>query len=172
MLQLGRPVRKQSARLQNQLINLREIDYEVFLNSRQPEEILLAVLGNFHKVPPQKVLTWLLSRLQQETEGQSHRFGKYANQLLVLAKLRNLDQQTFRLLENMPISLGIDYEDLYSFKQGEKKGVKQGVEQTRRETILNLRKLNVLTIEQIAQAVNVPVSLVKRVIQESQTMGE
>ena len=172
VLQLGRPVSKQSAKLQTavlrfhyQLINLREIDYAFFLNSSQPGEILLAVLGNFHKTPPQKVLAWLLDKLRQETEGPSHRFEKYANQLLILSKLRNLDQQTFRLLEDMPISLGIEFEDLYSFKKGEQKGKQL----SQKETILNLHQLNVLTVAQIAKAVGVSVATVKRIIQESQS---
>lgn len=61
----------------------------------------------------------------------------------------------------MPISLGIDIEEMYSFKRGEQKAKK--------ETILNLYKLNVLSIDQIAKAVGSSVSMVKRIIDESKS---
>lgn len=95
VLQIGRPVSARTARLTTdvlrfryQLLNLRDVDYQLFLNSQQPEEIILAVLANFHGTEPRKVLTWLLEKLNLTVGQQSHRFEKYANQLLVLAKLR------------------------------------------------------------------------------------
>ena len=171
VLQIGRPVSTRTAQLTTEilrfryrLLNLRDVDYDVFLSSQQPEEIILAVLANFRGTEPRKVLTWLLEKLKVSVGPQSHRFEKFANQLLVLAKLRNLETETFNILETMPISLGINIEDMYSFKRGEKKG-KQEV---KKEIVLNLHQLNQLNVSQIAAAVNESVAFVKRVIAQRQ----
>lgn len=171
VLQIGVPVSSRSAQLKTdvvrfhyRLLNLRDVDYEEFLSSQRPEEIILAVLANFQNTEPQKVLKWLLEKLRATVNQQSHRFEKYANQLLVLAKLRNLETETFKILQTMPISLGINIEDMYSFKQGQKKARRE----TKEEIILNLHRLNQLTVKQIAEAVSEPLAFVKKVIAQQQ----
>ena len=178
VLQIGRPVNVQRARLTTaalrfryQLINLRDVDYTLFLNSQQPEEILLAVLATFRGTEPRKVLRWLLEKLTESTrlnqvDQPSHRFERYANQLLVLAKLRNLEVETFKLLESMTLSLGIDIEDMYSFKQGEQRGEQRGEKQAKKSVVRSLYRLNQMSLEQIAEVIGEPVSFVKQAIGE------
>lgn len=69
----------------------------------------------------------------------------------------------------MPISLGIDIEDMYSFKQGEKKGKREAKRETKEEIILSMYQLNQLTVKQIAVVVKESVAFVKEVISRSQS---
>ena len=132
-------------------------------------------MANFRGTEPRKVLRWLLEKLTESTRlnqvGQpSHRFERYANQLLVLAKLRNLEAETFKLLESMTLSLGIDIEDMYSFKQGERRGEQRGKQQgeqrAKESIILSLHRLNQMNLAQIAEVVGESVAFVKRAIDE------
>ena len=51
------------------LLALNTIDYKIFLNSNQPEEVILSVLANFNKETPENALKHIISRLEETTEG-------------------------------------------------------------------------------------------------------
>lgn len=89
--------------------------------------------------------------------------GRYANQLVILSGIRNLDETTLKLLEDMPIT-DISLEDFYSYRKGMEKGMEKGVQkgmqQKQRGIITKMLQSNLLTIEQIADIVGVEVSVV------------
>ena len=49
---------------------------------------------------------------------------RYINQLLILSRLRNLEESVTKILENMPITFEVDVENDYLYKRGLEKGKK------------------------------------------------
>jgi hypothetical protein len=76
------------------LVNLQGIDYQTFLQSNKPEEIILAILGDFKNEPSSKVIVEILTQLKTITTATSSS-GKYVIQLEVLSKLRSLQSPIY-----------------------------------------------------------------------------
>lgn len=147
-----------------EIVDIRSFDYELFLNSRIPEEVLLAILSNFKGMSPQKVIHRILDKLQELLKGE-HRFGKYLKQLEVLSKLRNLQEETLKQTADMPIvyDLETDIRFMQGEARGESKGEARGIEKTRVETAKELLFLNVLTILQISQITKLPIERIEAI---------
>jgi hypothetical protein len=54
-----------SCQFEYQQRSLQLFDYELFLNSNSPEEVLLAILANFKNIPPEQVAHRIITKLQQ-----------------------------------------------------------------------------------------------------------
>jgi hypothetical protein len=144
---------------QYQIIDIHSFDYEDFLKSDTPEEVILAILCNFKNTSPQKVISKVLHKLQELLRGEN-RFGKYLKQLEVLSKLRDLQEETVKQTSIMPIVY--DLETDIRFLQGRN----NGVEKKKFDVIKNLLRMKLLTTAQIAEAVDVPVDEVEYVKKE------
>lgn len=105
-----------------EIIDIRRYDYEDFLNANTPEEVILAILGNFHGENPENVIERILLRLKELTKTELA-FGKYATQLEVLSELRELKQITKTQINNMPVVF--DYTTTTAFEKGELKSDKK-----------------------------------------------
>jgi predicted transposase/invertase (TIGR01784 family) len=143
-----------------EIIDISSFDYENFLKSDIPEEVILSILCNFKHTSPQKVISRVLEKLQELLKGQN-RFGKYLKQLEVLAKLRDLQAETIKQTSIMPIVY--DLETDIRFLQGSSRGEARGIERTKIETIKELLLLNILSIQQIAQTMKVSVEKVEEI---------
>jgi hypothetical protein len=55
------------------LLALNTIDYKIFLNSNQPEEVILSVLANFNKETPENALKYIISRLESDRRSGNYR---------------------------------------------------------------------------------------------------
>jgi hypothetical protein len=138
------------------LLALNTIDYKIFLNSNQPEEVILSVLANFNKETPENALKHIISRLEETTE-RDLALKRYFKQLRILAQLRKLVQK----LENIvmdSIAKYIDEERDVAFLVGRKK------EQIK--FVSNLLTESDFTIDKIARIAGVTVSFVKSVKQK------
>jgi predicted transposase/invertase (TIGR01784 family) len=103
------------------IIDFRTLDYRRFLDCSTAEETILAILANFAGESPETVAQEIVSRLYSLSTSE---FGKYAKQLEILAKLRNLQQTIIKTLENM--ALQYDLETDIRFLQGKEKGKVEG----------------------------------------------
>jgi predicted transposase/invertase (TIGR01784 family) len=110
------------------LLNFRELDYKFFLERKTPEDAILAILADFGEEAPQKAAQTIVSELSKLCASN---FGKYARQLEIFAKLRNLQPIIIELLENM--ALYYDLETDIRFLQGKEKGKELGKEEGRQE---------------------------------------
>jgi hypothetical protein len=137
---------------QFQLINITQFDYLRFLNSTNPEEIILAVLGDFGNEQPTTVLTKIIQRLE-ETKTDLNTLQKHQRQLRILTKLRKLNLKFDNMIKNMEKHL--DVENDYFFIKGQEK------ELTKFITYL-LQEEN-RTFEQIADIAGTTVDFVKSV---------
>jgi hypothetical protein len=72
------------------LINFKELDAQLFLKSNVPEEMILAILGDFRNDKPSKIVYEVVKRIEQ-SEPQTLEKQKIFQQLLVLGRLRKLE---------------------------------------------------------------------------------
>lgn len=74
------------------LIAFSSIDYNLFVGSQKPEEIILGILANFKQVADSIVIKEILTGLNKFAVGELD-YRRYTKQLRVLAQLRNLATQ-------------------------------------------------------------------------------
>lgn len=140
------------------LINLQEINYNEFLSSQVPAEILLAILANFEEKQSDAVIRLIIKKLKA-TCGNISDLRKFVKQLTVLSRLRNLDDQTKKIVLTMPITYDITKDSFYL--EGLEKGmeklnekIKTTKEKTIQETIINMLN-NDMDIKLIAKIMKV-----------------
>ena len=80
-------------RLEFQVVILRQIPMDLFLQSQVPEEVILAILCDFGAEQPEQVIRQILQHLQKLV-GRVPRLGKYQKQLQTLSRLRKLESKT------------------------------------------------------------------------------
>lgn len=152
-----------NASFQYQLINIQQFDFEIFLNSDKIEEVMLAILGNFHGVSPERAIKQILDKAHQLIPQPLH-FGKYAKQLEVLSNLRNLQSETIKYLETMPIVYNLETDIRY--QQGRKKGIEKGEMNQKMKSIKALIRSKLLTNAQIASIEEVSLEFVENIESE------
>jgi hypothetical protein len=138
------------------LLALNTIDYKIFLNSNQPEEVILSVLANFNKETPENALKYIISRLEETTEGDLA-LKRYFKQLRILAQLRKLEKK-LKIIVMDSIAKYIDEERDVAFLVGFDKG--------KESFVLYLLQEGTKTLNQIADIAGVTVSFVKSVKQK------
>lgn len=111
-----------------ELIRLHEWDAISLLQAKQPGEIIMALLGNYPEEQTTTIIDQAISRLI-EVSSSLQELKRYTQQLLVLARLRNLTPQVTKHIETMPITYDIKSD--YLFNKGKAEGIEQGIEQGR-----------------------------------------
>ncbi len=145
------------------LKNIQEYHYSTLLSSEIPEEIILAVLGDFDQERPVEVVKKILERLQK-LSGNKQKLQRYIRQLTVLSNLRNLREETINQLKSMNITYDITKDVLYQegIEKGIEKGIERGIEKGKRGVILKMLKSGTLTVAQIAEFTEVSEKYVKQ----------
>ena len=105
-LNMPTEIRHMRQSLTYEIIDIKRYDYEDFLQASTPEEVILAILGNFHGEQPATVIEKILQRLR-ELAPTSLAFGKYTTQLEIISQLRNLRQETLNRINTMPVVFDI-----------------------------------------------------------------
>jgi predicted transposase/invertase (TIGR01784 family) len=162
------------------LFNLSEIDYQTFVNSDKPEEVIFAILTNFGSDSPGKVISLILDRLGQLYK-KGKRIGKYLKQLEILSKLRNLQEEIIKQITTMPIKYDLETDIRFlqgvekGIAKGMEKGIEKGIEKAQKEIkkekkgmILKMIKSELfkngfITLEHIADFTNVKLEVVKKI---------
>ncbi len=109
------------------LLNISELDSNKLLSSQVPEEIILAILGNYDEEEVEIILRFMVRKLTNLPITDAQR-NKYIQQLLLLSKLRNLTDIVDQIIEEMDFTY--DYtQDIY-YKRGIEAAQKQ-IEQER-----------------------------------------
>jgi len=138
-----------------ELIWLANVDYNIFLSSAQPDEIVFAVLGNFGIDNSQTAATRIIERLSQ-TSAAKPELERYLQQLRILANLRKLKPLIEQLMES--ITKYIKPEDDFLYKKG--------VEHEKHSVVIRLLNKETFTDEQIAQIAAVPPAMVAQTRKE------
>ncbi len=135
------------------LIDMQQVDYKQFVNSKKPEEVILAILADFGKDDTTKVIQTIIKQIKLITKPNLKQ-KKYVKQLEILSKLRGLQSEIINQIEIM--ALTYDLENDIRFKQGKVENSK--------ETIEKMLKANVsLTQAQIADFFDVSLEFVKKI---------
>jgi predicted transposase YdaD len=113
-----------------ELINVHGFNFDDFLQSPVPDVILLAILSNYPKEQSESKLRLILKQLKAVCKNPSQ-LSKYLKQLIVLSRLRKIEDLTIKISEEMPITYDIktDYLYLRGIEQGLEQGLEQGIEQ-------------------------------------------
>ena len=151
------------------LISFAELDYQIFLKSDQPEEIILAILANFRQENTGDALVQIVERIRETTESE-FALRRYHQQLRILAQLRNLQQDLKEItMDSLGKFISIEKDPYYQMgvEKGEAKGVAKGEARgeakTEERIVRNLIIKMGLTTEQVADVAGVTVEFVEKV---------
>ncbi|WKN45080.1 hypothetical protein [Tunicatimonas pelagia] len=98
------------------LVDIHQLDYRKLLDdATQPEQAVLAILSNFKKSEVDTILPEILRKLQALTNNE-RKLRRYVRQLEILSNLRDLQKETIKHTEAMPITYNI--EDDIRYQQG------------------------------------------------------
>lgn len=143
--------------LSYEVIILRDIPKDVFLESQIPEEVILAILCDFGEMKPEQVVRQILLNLRKILR-RSSRIKKYQKQLLVLSRLRKMELIVKTEMEAITFHYDIETDGLYL------QGIEQGLEAKAREVLLQLWATGEFSLEKMALLVNVSLDKVVEII--------
>jgi predicted transposase YdaD len=106
-------------------LNIKQLDYRQFVQTDSGYDILLGLLADFGQQPPEAVIREILDRLAAVNHSE-HELKIWHQHLLVLARLRNLEDKTIQILNNMPIT--IDLKGSFGYNEGLAEGISKGKE--------------------------------------------
>jgi predicted transposase YdaD len=113
------------------LISFRDVPYEQYLTTTTPEEVILALLGNFGTEGQQGAVRKILTRMLQLNLTPIV-LEKYLRQMLLLSRLRRgLNDVLQKQIADMPLTYDIEKDSLYL--KGREKGREEGMEKGREE---------------------------------------
>jgi hypothetical protein len=139
------------------LIRLCEIDYRIFLNSKNPEVKMLGILANLGKYNVQQAIQNIVDGISTSTESDLEKY-KYYKQFRIFVQLRKSIQP---LLEKVMESVSTFFKeenDIF-YRKGEIKG-----EEKKSHTVVeNLIEEFGFSDEQAAQAAEVSIEYVKKI---------
>ena len=138
------------------LIDIHAIDHTIMLQSQVPDFIILAILADYPPEKAESVLRLILQQLKIACRNNSE-LSKFIKQLVILSRLRKIEDLTIKITEEMPITYNVETDYLY------KKGIEKGIEKGKIEVICNARHEGI-AIEVIAHLVNLPVERVRQVL--------
>lgn len=143
--------------LSYEVIVLRDIPKEVFLESQIPEEVILAILCDFGDMKPEQVVRQILLNLRKILR-RSNRIKKYQKQLLVLSRLRKMELIVKTEMEAITFHYDVESDGLYQ------QGIEQGIEAKAREVLLQLWSAKEFSLEKMALFVNISMEKVVEII--------
>jgi hypothetical protein len=137
------------------LIVFSTIDYHLFLQSNQPEEVVLGILGSFRDDPTEKALKNIVNRMAGISKGDFSLKRHYA-QLRILAQLRSLEFELSKVMVRVSDFFKEERDPLYI----------RGVEKKNLSITKALLAENKFSVEDIARLVDVSVEFVEQVKNE------
>jgi hypothetical protein len=93
-----------------ELYDIRIFPANWFLESDIPQEVLLAILGDFEGETPENMMAKVILRLK-EVSKQKKDFQKFTFQLHVLSELRNLRPLFNKKIKTMPVLFDVDFKN-------------------------------------------------------------
>jgi len=146
------------------LIIFASLDYQLFLRSDRPEEILLGILANFDGNNTDIALRQIVRRIEETSRGDLS-LRKHINQLRVLAQLRNLGVKLKSAMDSIAQYISPEKDAFYLMgeEKGEQRGEQRGKERAEERIIRGLLTQSVLSAEQIAESAGVSIEFVEEI---------
>ena len=121
-----------------EVLNLNELNYDDFLMSQIPEEIIFAILCDFKGEQEEKVVRSIFTKLKK-VSNHPVKLKKFVRQLEMLSHLRKLDELINKISYEMPVLIDVKESAFY----------KRGVRENAHTAIINMLNDN-LPIDKIA----------------------
>jgi predicted transposase/invertase (TIGR01784 family) len=147
-------------------LNLSTVPYFQFLNTNRPEEMILAILGDFQNNTSVDVAKQILQHIDNLKIGNELKL-RAVKQLEIISGLRNLQPLIAELIPNI-MALNYDIRKDLRFKQGLEKGLEKGKIEARKEIIISMLKKAKLSHNEIAELVGVSL---KDVLEIAKSIG-
>lgn len=150
------------------IIALHEIDAQIFLDSNNPHELILAILCKYEKKNAPDVIKQILEKLLTITQNERELY-EHTTDLEILSGLRKLQSETKKHLDKMPIIYDLKKDLRYKEGkiegkiEGEIEGAIKGEIKKARIATINMLKLKTFTLKQIADVLEVQLAFVKKV---------
>ena len=132
-----------------EVLNLNELNYDDFLMSQIPEEIIFAILCDFKGEQEEKIVRSILTKLQK-VSGHPNKLQKFVKQLHMLSQLTNLDDIVDKVREEMPVFIDITQNALY------KRGGRETLAEHNRLSIIRMLERD-MPIKDIAEIIDVSI---------------
>ena len=148
------------------MIVMNQIDVELFLNSDNPHEIILAVLCKYTRKEAPKVIAKILEKLKQKVLNERE-LHEHVTDLEILSGLRNLQPQTKKEVDKMPIIY--DLRKDIRFKEGLEEGLEKGLEKVnleKRASAIRMLKQSTLPAITISEFLDMPLDFVLKIQKE------
>ena len=150
------------------LINFKELDSQLFLKSDVPEEMILAILGNYRNDTPSNIVYEVVKKIEQ-SEPQTLEKQKVFQQLLVLGRLRKLEINIQEIMDSISQYIKIEEDVLFlkGIEKGIEEGIEKGIESTsekkNRQFVISLLNGTDFSMEKIANLASVSVDFVEKI---------
>lgn len=160
-----------------QVRNVIDVSYSTFLDTDNPEEAVIAILGNLGSDTLEIAVGRILQTLKR-TAKDTLALGRFIRQLEVLSKLRDAQDEVIKQIERMPIIYDLETDIRYlqgkqkgseesmlkgmikGMQEGRQEGLQEGRQEAMRDAVKGLLSLGGLNIDQIAKALNVTTDFV------------
>ena len=143
------------------LIDLKQIDCEIFLKQDNPHSLILAILCDFKEKNLKDVVLYIVEKLKKVTN--SFELKKY---LLMLEELSH-NRDLAKVVKEAEMLSNIRLEDLPSFEIGYEKGIQQGMQEGIKKGIQKSVKVLLdlgLDIQTIAKKLDISVEEIKKIL--------
>jgi hypothetical protein len=134
------------------LISIIDIDYQLFINSDVPEEVIFSILSSFGNEKPQVIVQEIMTRLSSLVHTDLE-LAKYLQQLRSLSNLRNFKSIIDTLMESITKYFKEENDFLYI----------KGRRDEQKIFILNMLKQTDFSVAKIAKIASVPLNFAKEV---------
>jgi hypothetical protein len=150
-------INHKNLKFQYNIIVMNQIDVALFLNSDNPHEVILAVLCKYERKNAPKIIQQILEKLKAKAPNERE-LHEHVTDLEILSGLRNLQPQTKKQVEKMPV--------IYDLRKDIR--FKEGLEEKARTSAIRLLNQGLLTAAMIADALEVPLAFVLQIQKELQ----
>lgn len=112
-----------------QLIDIRQLDAAIFLESDNPKQIVLALLAGNKNSTRELIIRQILFKLQEKLSNSPMELKDRIIELETLSSLRYKDILYNIIKEETIMPIVYDIRDLFSYQQGKEEGLSEGVAQ-------------------------------------------
>ena len=140
------------------MINIRGLNTNALLSSQIPEVVLTAVLSDYQPEEAETILRKIVTNLKKLVKNKRV-LKKYINQLVMLSRLRKIENLTIKITEEMPIHYDIETDSLYL------KGTEKGLEKRLEKSVIKLWQKDIAP-DMIANLLDLTIERVESIIAE------
>ncbi|MDR0793036.1 MAG: hypothetical protein LBE82_06985 [Chitinophagaceae bacterium] len=145
------------------LLSISTIDFRIFLRSKNPDEKIFALLGDFGKENPEKVVNKIVNEIIESAQGNLEK-QRRKNQIRMLINLRKFVSQVN--ITDMLKDITFKQENDIFYIAGQRAGQEEGATNKSYEVVKNLIIKMGLSDQQAADIGGVSVEFVKKVRRE------